>query len=109
MSSITTSYPFSIKNWIIRHKAGALVALLERVRLDNARHHPDGKDNDILLAVGEGILWARERTLQQSPIAQNVVFTGDCHQPSIYLNDRLDRQPLRLIRQGLSGCSENGR
>jgi hypothetical protein len=38
-----------------------------------------------------------------------VVFAGDCHQSSIYLNDRLDRQPLRLIRQGLSGCSENGR
>jgi hypothetical protein len=36
-------------------------------------------------------------------------LTGDRHQPSIYVNDRLDRQPPRLIRQGLSRCSETER
>lgn len=92
-----------------RHEARPLIALLERMRLDDAHHHPDSENNEVRLAIAECILWTCERTFQQSHIAQEVVFASDRHRLSIYLNDRLDRQPPRLIRQGLSRCSETGR
>ena len=91
------------------HKARPLIALLERMRLNDARQQPDGENNEVPLAIAECILWTCECAFEQSHIAKEVVFASDRHQLSIYLNDRLDRQPPRLIRQGLLRYSETER
>ena len=83
-----------------RHKASALVSLGEGMRPRNPGYQRHGQNNDVLFAKAEEIARAGQCAFKQSPVAEEMRFSGDCYDRSIDLDDCLYRQPSRLIQQG---------
>jgi hypothetical protein len=54
---------------------------------------PHSQRNDIFLAVGERILGARQGALQQSPIKEEMRFSGDRDDGPVDFDDCLNGQP----------------
>jgi hypothetical protein len=72
-----------------RHKASALVSLSEGMRPRNSGHERNGQDNDVLFAKAKEIAGASQRAFEQSPVAEEMRFSGDCNDRSINLDDCL--------------------
>jgi len=92
-----------------RLKRRTLVALLKGMRPRDAGHQSDSKDQNILFAVSECIARASQRAFEKAKITNEVVLSGRRHLKPIVFDDRLYRQPLRLIWQGRPGSSETSR
>ena len=77
-----------------------LVALLESVRLRNAGQQSDREHDDVLLAVSESILRTRQRTFEQTNVAEEMAFGSFLNFKLVLLDYRFNWQPIRLIWQG---------
>ena len=75
------------------NKCRSLVALLERMGVGDPGHQPDREHDDILLAIGKRVLRPRQRTLQQSGVAQEMRLAGNRYGSSVDFDDYLDGQP----------------
>ena len=83
-----------------RLEGGTLIALFEGVRLRDAGQQSDGKRKNVFLAISERILRPSQRALEQPAVAEEMRFPGFLYLKPIVLDNRVDRQPDRLIWQG---------
>jgi hypothetical protein len=60
------------------------------VSLGDTRHQPDSKNDDIFVAIGEGVLRACQRAFEQPQIADKMLLAGYRDQRSINFGNCLD-------------------
>ena len=70
------------------------------IELRRARREHGQSRLVVLLTVRESISRTRNRTFEQTEVTDKVVLAGIEELKPIMFDDRLDREPYRLIQQG---------
>lgn len=82
-----------------RLEGGALIALLESMRLSDPGHQHDRERNNVFFAEAKEVLRPRQRAFQQTMISHEMSFASRFDFEPIVLDHCLDGQPIRLIWQ----------
>ena len=83
-----------------RHETSALVSLSEGVRPRDPGHQRYGQDNNVLFAKAKEIVRSGQRAFEQSLVAEEMRFAGDCDDGSINLDHCLFDSHLGSFGKG---------